>query len=174
MRAGGIVTPGSVIESSLKDTLKQPFLANQLAQSFDQIVSALLNQLLTKTLYNGLSSLSGQNGYAADYLTPEQQAAQAAAQAMMQEMQARQQIAQQYGSVEQGAIQDIQGAQQQLETLATCYSSKGQNALASTTEVTLHTYDTQIDYYNVQITKANAAIATLQALQTPEPRCCIV
>lgn len=161
-----VVTPGKVIESTLEKTLEQPYLANQLAQSFDQIVSALLNQLLTKTLYNGLSTLSGQNGYASDYLTPEQQQAQSVAQSMMQDLQQRARIAQQYGSVQQGAIQDIQNTQQGLAGLATCYSAKGQNTLASSTEQIIHNYNSQIDAYNNNITKANGAVAALENLQT--------
>ncbi len=161
-----VVTPGAVIEDSLKETLKQPFLANQLAQSFDQIVSALLNQLVTKTLYNGLSSLSGTNGYAANYLTPEQQKAQADAQTLLVDMQSRSQLAQQYGSVMQGSIGDIQNTQQQLQSLVNCWLGKEKTAQASTTEMALHSYDPLIDSYNQKITHANAAIAALQDFQT--------
>jgi hypothetical protein len=161
-----VVTPGSVIEDSLKDTLHQPFLANQLAQSFDQIVAALLNQLVTKTLYNGLSSLSGTNGYAADYLTPSQQQAQVSAQALLADMQGRLQTAQQYGSVQQGSVQDIQNTQQQLHTLDDCWISKEKFDQASSTEATIAYYDTLIDSYNSKITRANAGIAALQDFQT--------
>ncbi len=161
-----VTTPGSVIEDSLKETLKQPYLANQLAQSFDQIISALMNQLITKTLYNGLTSLSGQNGYSANYLTPEQQQAQSNAQALITDMQTRVQVAQQYGSVQQGSISDIQNAQQQLKNLADCYQTNGKTSLASSTTDTLNAYDSQIDAYNSRITHANQAIATLQELQT--------
>ena len=161
-----VVTPGAVIEDSLKETLKQPFLANQLAQSFDQIVSALLNQLVTKTLYSGLSNLSGTSGYAANYLTPEQQQAQAGAQTLLTDMQGRLQVAQQYGSVMQGSIQDIQNTQQQLQGLANCWTSKEKTSQASTTEMALHSYDAVIDGYNNSITRANAAIAALQDFQT--------
>ena len=161
-----VTTPGSVIEQSLKDTLQQPYLANQLAQSFDQIISALMNQLITKTLYNGLSSLSGQNGYASDYLTPEQQQAQNTAQTLLTSMQTDVQIAQQFGSVAQGSIGDIQNAQQQLKSLADCYVSKNKIADASTTEQTIANLDAQVDGYNNTITRANQAIAVLQDLES--------
>ena len=161
-----VVTPGAVIEDSLKTTLQQPFLANQLAQSFDQIVSALLNQLVTKTLYSGLSNLSGTSGYAANYLTPEQQRAQAGAQTLLTDMQGRLQVAQQYGSVMQGSIQDIQNAQQQLQTLVDCWISKEKTSQASTTEMAIYSYNAIIDGYNNNITRANAAIALLQEFQT--------
>jgi len=161
-----VTTPGSIIEDSLKTTLQQPFLANQLAQSFDQIVSALLNQLVTKTLYSGLSSLSGTSGYAANYLTPEQQQAQAGAQTLLTDMQGRLQVAQQYGSVMQGSIQDIQNTQQQLQGLANCWTSKDKNSQASTTEMAIYSYNAIIDGYNGNITRANAAIAALQDFQT--------
>ncbi len=161
-----VVTPGSVIEDSLKETLKQPYLANQLAQSFDQIISALMNQLITKTLYNGLTSLSGQNGYASDYLTPEQQQAQNTAQGLLSDLQAKVQIAQQFGAVAQGSIGDIQNAQQLLKSLADCYATKGKTAQASSTEDLIAGYNSQVDAYNTTITKANQAIAVLQDLQS--------
>jgi len=144
----------------------QPFLANQLAQSFDQIVSALLNQLVTRMLYNGIPSLSGQNGYASNYLTPEQQKAQTDAQTLLTQMQGYLQVSQQYGSVQQGSINDIQSTQQQLHTLFDCYTNKGQTSNASSTQEIINNYDNSIAAYNAKITKANQSIATLQDLQT--------
>ena len=161
-----VVTPGAIIEDSLKTTLQQPFLANQLAKSFDEIISALLNQLVTRTLYSGLSSLSGTNGYAANYLTPEQQQAQTDAQRLLTDMQGRLQFAQQYGAVQQGSIQDIQNTQQQLHTLADCWAGKGDTTQASSTEDVLRGYDSLVDSYNDRITRANAGIAALQDFQT--------
>jgi len=164
-----VTTPGTIIEGTLEKSLN--IGQEQLAQigvsgSFDAIVSALLTQLTTKVLYQGLSTLSGTNGYAANYLTPEQQKAQTDAQVMLNQLQGYLQVAQQYGSVQQGSISDIQNTQQQLHTLFDCYSGKGKTAEASSTQEIITNYDNSIAAYNANITKANQGIALLQDLQT--------
>lgn len=172
------VTPGSTIADALTKSLGAGQDQLGLAKSFDEIVNALLTQLMVKTLQNGLSSVSGTQGYAADYYTPEQQQAQKDAEAMLADMQGKVVIAQQYGSVMQGGISDIQNAQNKLNTLANCWETasssesrtdaqrataraNAENALAA-----LHSYDTKVDRYNANITLANAGIAKLQELQT--------
>lgn len=171
-------TPGDIIEDSLKDTLHQPFLANQLATSFDQIVSALLNQLVTRTLYSGLSNLSGANGYTSNFLTPEQQKAQVDAQALMTELQGMEQLAQQYGSAEQGSISDIQNTQSQLQNLINCWETASSSPAlsnakrfqaqqnAQSARALQQGYEGAINTYNINITRANSAIAQLQELET--------
>ena len=164
-----VTTPGTIIEGTLEKSLN--IGQEQLAQigvsgSFDAIVSALLTQLTTKVLYQGLSTLSGSNGYAANYLTPEQQKAQTDAQVLLNQLQGYLQVAQQYGSVQQGSISDIQNTQQQLHTLFDCYSGKGKTAEASSTQEIITNYDNSIAVYNANITKANQGIALLQDLQT--------
>ncbi len=161
-----VSTPSALVESSLKETLKQPFLANQLAKSFDEIINALLNQLVTRTLYQGLSSLSGQNGYASSYLTPAEQQAQADAQTLLTKLQNLVQTAQQFGSVEQASISDIQSTQQKLQDLFNCYDSKGDSQHASSTQEIINNYQVMIAMYNNYITRANQTIALLQDLQT--------
>ena len=164
-----VTTPGTVIEGTLRKSLDigQEQLADiGVSGSFDAIISALLTQLTTRTLYQGLSTLSGQNGYAANYLSPSDQKAQTDAQAMLNQLQGYLQVAQQYGSVQQGSINDIQNTQQQLHALADCYSGKGQTAQASSTQEIITNYDNSIAVYNANITKANQGIALLQDLQT--------
>lgn len=170
-------TPGSVIEASLNKTLGTSIDSLNLAKSFDEIISALITQLMSRALYGGLSNLSGQNGYAGYYLTPDQQQAQSLGQEVLTEMQGLVVVAQQYGQSEQGSIQDIQGAQQQLNTLANCWQTaasstddlakqKTANDAAQSALSTLHSFDPQVDSLNDQITRANAAIAFLQDEQT--------
>ena len=164
-----VSTPGTVIEGTLAKSLSigQEQLADiGVSGSFDAIISALLTQLTTRTLYQGLSTLSGQNGYAANYLSPSDQKAQTDAQALLNQLQGYLQVAQQYGSVQQGSINDIQNTQQQLQTLANCYTGKGQTAEASSTQEIITNYDNSIAVYNANITKANQSIALLQDLQT--------
>src|SRR3989344_1867252 len=164
-----VSTPGTVIEGTLAKSLSigQEQLADiGVSGSFDAIISALLTQLTTRTLYQGLSTLSGQNGYAANYLSPSDQKAQTDAQALLNQLQGYLQVAQQYGSVQQGSINDIQNTQQQLQTLANCYTGKGQTAEASSTQEIITNYDNSIAVYNANITKANQGIALLQDLQT--------
>jgi hypothetical protein len=174
-------TPGSIIQTSLSNTLNVSQSTLQQAGvsgSFDAILSALITQLMTRALQGGVSNLSGTSGYSSYYLTPDQQAAQDQGQALLTNLQGLVVLAQQYGQSEQGSISDIQTAQGQLSNLANCWQSAAsstslkaaqQNIAASDEQSalnTLHSFDAQVDSLNVQITRANAAIATLQDLQT--------
>jgi hypothetical protein len=172
-----ITTPGGVIESSLNKTLGTSIDSLNLAKNFDEIISALVRQLMTKALYGGLSNLSGQQGYETSYLTPNQQLAQEQGQALLENLQGMVQYAQQYGTAFQGAIRDIQNTQEQLNTLANCWAvtaSSTQNTAkqsqatsnSASALATLASYDSQIATFNVHITRANSAIAFLQELQT--------
>lgn len=172
-----VTTPGSTIAESLNKTLGVSQDSLNLAKSFDEIINALISQLMVRTLQGGLSNLSGTQGYAANFLTPEQQQAQAEAQAILTDMQGRVNIAQQYGSVWQGAIADIQNTQQQLQSLLNCWETasssvsdpqKRTTAQANAVNVTAARdfYTSQIDAYNLKITKTNESIALLQELQT--------
>ncbi len=176
-----VSTPGSTIADSLSKTLgvSQDTLTQAgISGSFDAIISALISQLMVKALQGGVSNLSGTNGYASNFLTPEQQQAQADAQAVLTDMQGRVNTAQQYGAVEQGAISDIQTAQQQLQNVANCWETASSSPSLTTAQqqvaqtnatndlAALHFYDPQVDAYNNNITKANTGIATLQDLQT--------
>ena len=172
------VTPGSTIADALNKSLGAGQDQLGLAKNFDEIVNALLTQLMVKTLQNGLSSVSGTQGYAADYYTPEQQQAQKDAEAMLADMQGKVVIAQQYGSVMQGGIGDIQNTQNKLNTLANCWETASSSAShtdaqraaarvnADNALAALHSYDAKVNLYNANITRANAGIAKLQELQT--------
>lgn len=160
-------TPGTLIEAAMKKTaVDVPYDSLNLAKSFDEIINALITQLTTRMLYQGLSTLSGSNGYAANYLTPEQQKAQDDARTLLNQLQGYLQTAQQYGSVQQGSISDIQNTQQLLHSLFDCYNNKGNTVEASSTQETIDNYDNSIAAYNANITKANQTIVLLQDLQT--------
>lgn len=176
-----VTTPGSTIADSLSSTLnvsKETLTQAGISGSFDAIISALISQLMVKALQGGVSNLSGTNGYASNFLTPEQQQAQADAQAVLTDMQGRVNLAQQYGSVEQGSISDIQNAQQQLQGVANCWETASSSPSLTTAQqqtaqtnavnarAALHFYDPQIDAYNNNITHANDGITVLQNLQT--------
>jgi hypothetical protein len=173
-----IVTPGSVIAASLNKTLGVSQDSLNLAKSFDEIISALITQLMTKTLQEGLSNLSGPQGYASNFLTPQEQRAQERARTLLAELQAKVTVAQQYGSVEQGSIADIQNTQQQLQTLANCWeiasstpgiaAAKQQQAQTNAIKAleVLHSYDNKVDHYNIAITRTNGVLTRLQQFQT--------
>lgn len=173
-----ITTPGATIAGVVNKTLGQPYDALNLSKNFDEIVSALIKQLTTKALQVGFSNLSGpQNNYASDYLTPDQQQAQTQGQSLLQSLQGSVQIAQQYGAVWQGVIRDVQGVQEQLNTLANCWATAASSTNNSTKQAQaenyrntalskIATFNGQIDNYNTNIIQANAAIAKLQELQT--------
>ena len=164
-----VTTPGSTIADSLSSTLnvsKETLTQAGISGSFDAIISALISQLMVKALQGGVSNLSGSQGYAANFLTPEQQQAQADAQGVLTALQGQVNLAQQYGSVQQGIIGDIQNTQSQLQNLVNCWESKLQGALATSSARALHSYDPLIDNANNNIMRANQGIATLQDLQT--------
>ncbi len=173
-----ITTPGTVIEGTLQATLKSPIDQLGLANSIDQILNALTNQLITKTLQNGLSNLSGTTGLQNTAQTPAEQAAQAQAQGILVNLQAQSTYAQQYGNILQGSIADIQTTQNQLNTLSNCWIvaasstsvSASQAATASgnatAAQSTLLSLNAKVDSYNDSITAVNEEIAMIQQLQS--------
>jgi len=173
-----ITTPGQTIENSLSTALGTSFRQLELAKSFDEIISALIQQLITRTLYGGLSNLSGTEGYNANFLSPEVARAQELAQPLLTELQTAVQIAQQYGYAKQGSIGDIQQAQAQLQNLINCWNSAAAatglsasqraqaKANAEATQAQFNTLNARVDALNNQITRANAAIAILETLQS--------
>jgi hypothetical protein len=167
-------TPGTVIAASLNDTLKSSLDQLTVAQSFDQIISALINQLMTRTLQGGLSNLSGTAGYQSNFYTPDQLQAQSGAQALVTQMQSDTDVAGQYAQIQQGSITDIENAQSQLNDLYNCWSAiattsatttaAAMNAAAAST--TLASLNTTIAGYNNRITLANNAIVLLGQLES--------
>ncbi len=166
-----VVTPGGAIASSLDSTLKQGQDQLGLGNSLDQIFNALTTQLLTKTLYGGLSSLSGQT-------TTRDTSAEQKAAALIVSMEKDVTIAQQYGSIEQGSIRDIQDAERKLNNVFNCWntaaSSTGMTAAqvatatgnAALANTTIKSLELSIGTYNNNITHANDIIAQLQELIT--------
>jgi len=166
-----IVTPGQVIEGNVRKVMDLPIDQNLLADSFDEIVNALINQLITKTLYGGLSNLnkSGDAG---------QQRGIDAAQTLLTNLQASSQLAQQYGTSQQGSISDIQVAQNQLTSLANCWATAASSTSLSSTQIaqaqgnaaaantTIASLESRVALFNNNILKANTAVATIQQLQT--------
>lgn len=166
-----IITPGSVIEGNLRKVMDLPIDENLLADSFDEIISALINQLMTKTLYGGLSNLSNSTDTG-------QQRGIDAAQTLLVNLQGASQLSQQYGTSQQGSISDIQVAQAQLTSLANCWATAASSttlspsqisqaqANADTANATIANLESRIALYNNNILKANAAVAMIEQLQT--------
>lgn len=172
-----ITTPGKVVESSLETALGTSYRQLELAEHVDQIISAMIQQLMTRTLTQGLSNLSGTGGYAGNFLTPAEQRTQAAGQALIARLQGNVRFAQQFGASKQGAVVDVAQAQQQLQQLVNCWEVASSSAataakaeLASQNAAAAFAaqaaLDADIDRENAEITRANAAIGILQNLQT--------
>lgn len=169
-----ITTPGAIIEDSLKTSLKSPIDGLNLAQNINDIIVALTNQVMVKTLYNGLgNSLS-----AANPLAPAiDQNASNQAQAMLGQLQAYLTFAGQYATVQQGSIADIQQAQAGLNSAYNCWTTAASSSPsaadaieatsnaneASAAQVAL---ESRIDGYNNEITRANASLAVVQNFQS--------
>ena len=164
-----VTTPGTVIQNALFKTEGSGIDQLGIANDLDQIISALTTQLITKTLQNGLTSLSQGTTQTAGDLASQQQAAN-----LLIDMQGRVTIAQQVGTINQGSISDIESAQNNLNTLANCWgfvassSSAGaavgtQNAADANT--TLQSLNPQIDALNNNITQLNAEIASIDEFE---------
>lgn len=173
-----IVTPTAAVEGIAQNTLDLPTAALNAAKNFDEIISALLTQLVNRAIYQGLSNLSGQNGYESNFSSAENTQARLAAEDLLAQMQGAINLAGQYGSNAQGSIRDIQNAQGQLVELQNCWSgvasSTGITATQQSQALTnaagaasrVQELEAQVQFYNSQITTANAAIARVQELQT--------
>ncbi|MBC7837011.1 hypothetical protein H7X87_04545 [Acetobacteraceae bacterium] len=161
-----IETPGSAIEDSLRKVMGNSIDSLNLADNFDEVIGALVQQLMTKVLYQGLSNLSGQNGYEDTFVNPLDAQAMAAAQQLLTNLQGAVAVAQQYGSVQQGSISDIQNAQAQLVSLENCWSAAGDTSKASSAEARATNLEARIIPYNANITRANSAITKIQQLHT--------
>jgi len=139
-------------------------------------LNALMNQLLTRTLQNGLTNLNGNSLNGTQ--TPADAAAQAQAQAILTDLQGRVALAQQYGSIAQGSIRDIENVQTNLNTLQNCWLNASTNpalsapqqataaSRAEAASTTIDTLDTRIGAYNDTITSTNAIIANIEELET--------
>lgn len=166
-----IVTPGSTIAKSAQKVLDLPIDENLLADSFDEIIGALINQLLTKTLYGGLANLSNNTSNTA-------QRGIDVAQSLLTKLQGASQLSQQYGTAEQGSVSDLQLAQAELNTLSNCWNTAASStgitpqqqsqalANAASADATISTLEARVALYNSKITKANASVATIEQLQT--------
>lgn len=161
-----IVTPGSAIEDSLRKVMGNSIDSLNLADNFDEIIGALVQQLMNKTLYQGLSNLSGNNGYEDTFRNPLDTQAMEAARQLLTNLQGAIALAQQYGTAQQGSIADIQNAQGQLTSLENCWNAKRENARADSAKARRDSLETRIAQYNTRITRSNSAITKAQQLHT--------
>ncbi|HVY73077.1 MAG TPA: hypothetical protein VG984_03465 [Candidatus Paceibacterota bacterium] len=167
-------TPGRVISDALGSVEKSSLDQIGLAKSFDEIISALINQLMTRTLQNGLSSLSGTNGYASNFYTTDQLQSQEQGQGLVSQMQQDTNLAVAYANVQQGSIEDIQSVQNQINDTYNCWSGVASSSPSSSQAIssaaqastTIASLNVTVDGYNNRISLANAAIVALQQLQS--------
>ncbi len=171
-----VTTPGSYIEESLKQSsIKSPIEGLNLAQNINDIIRALTNQVMIKSLYGGLAGSAGVTNPLAPAID---QGASAQAKALLESLQASATYAAQYGSVKQGSAGDIQQVQQNYNTLFNCWQSvasstalsAGQQAQgasgASSANAQILQLQAQVDTLNSDITRTNASIASIQNLQS--------
>jgi len=156
-----IVTPGSTIEASLSKALDANIDELQLADSIDEILNALINSLITNVLQKGLANLSF-----GTQVTPQDAEAAQESSDLLQSLQTAVQRAQQYGSVQQGSIQDIQNAQANLTALQNCWESKNEDGDADAAGAQVQALEARVTMFNNLITDANVAITQVQQLQS--------
>lgn len=160
-----ITTPGTTVEATLQQTLNLNLESFQVAESIDDILSALQNQLITKVLYEGLGSLS-RDERLQDTRTPEEKQATKKAQALLTDLRKATRHSEQYGAMKRGSIRDIQNVQESLTDLQNCWTNKGRPALAAAVEEKRRKLEEQVTLLNKQITAANEATARAQELHT--------
>lgn len=165
-----ITTAGHTVAAIADKTFAIPIDENLLADSFDEIISALMNQLITKVLYSGVSNLNGGD--------TGQQRGIDAAQTLLTNLQTSSRYAQQYGSAQQGSISDIQVAQAQLTTLGNCWATAASSttltptqtaqaaANASVANDTIVNLESRVTLFNNNILKSNSAVVKLEEMQT--------
>ena len=171
-----VTTPGQVIEDSLKASQNSSINQLNIAQDINSIINALTNQMVLKTLYGGLANA---NSGVTNPLAPAiDQAASAQAKDMLASLQASANYAVQYGSAKQGSASDIQQVQQNFNTLYNCWQTAASSTAltpdkqaqgaqgATTADTQILQLQAQIDALNADITRANAAMATIQNLQS--------
>jgi len=171
-----VTTPGQVVQDSLKTSFDSSVNQLQVAQNIDEIIRALTNQLILKSLYGGLANA---NTGVTNPLAPAiDQAASAQAQALLSSLQASATFAVQFGSVKQGSASEIQQVQNNFNTVFNCWEtaatssvlSASQQAQASQSaagaDAQIAQLEAQITALNGEITRANASIATIQDLQS--------
>ncbi len=171
-----VSTPGSYIEESLKQSsIKSPIDGLNLAQNINDIIKALTNQVMIKSLYGGLAGSAGITNPLAPAID---QAASAQATALLASLQASANAAAQYGSVKQGSASEIQQVQQNFNTLFNCWEnaasstalSANQRAQAAQSALSANgqivQLQAQIDALNGDITRTNSSIASIQNLQS--------
>ncbi len=163
-------TPGNVIAQNLGATQSSTLDQLSLAKSFDEIIGALISQLLTRTLQGGLLNLSGHDGYESNFYSSEELAAQRSAQDFLSQLQNDNSVAQTLGSIKQGSIQDIQNTQRQVNELGNCWlnapAGPQTTASALAASSTIASLNTKVDFYNNQILEINEIITTLVTLQS--------
>lgn len=125
-----ITTPGRTIAAQLDTTLGTNFRQLELANSFDQILSALINQLVVKTLQGGLYNLSSQNGF--NNGNPGDLAGTAAS--FAKGIDNAISTAEQVRSVLQQNVADIQAVQLKVRELASCWQAFSTSTTATLTE----------------------------------------
>jgi hypothetical protein len=160
------------VEAQLQASINADISSLQLGNSIDQILTALQSALVNKLMSGLTSKASASNGSNVDTK------GQSQADTLMGQLQGGVQYAQQYATVEQRIITDIQTAQQSLTTLQNCWAQATSSPNLTPAQVTqanngaadaaskLAQLEGQVGLYNAKITDANGSITALQELQT--------
>ncbi len=169
-------TPGQVVQDSLKTSFDSSINQLQVAQNINEIISALVNQLILKSLYGGLANAN--TGVTNPLAPAVDQAASAQAQALLTSLQASATAAVQFATVKQGSASDIQQVQNSFNTAFNCWetaatstalsadlrATASQNAAAADAQI--DQLQTRVELYNGDITRANTSLSVIQNLQS--------
>lgn len=171
-----VTTPGQVIQDSLNKSLGSSVDQLNIAQNINDIISALTNQLILKSLYGGLANAN--TGVTNPLAPAVDQGASAQAKALLESLQVSANAAVQYGSTKQGSASDVQQVQANFNSVYNCWQtvasstalSASQKAQGTTGAASANSriaqLQSQIDAHNAEITRANTAIARIQDLQS--------
>lgn len=130
-----IGTPGEAIQASLDKTLGTNIDSLNTAKYFDEIISALITQLIQQTLYAGLSALGGSSGnYAQNFNYSIPSVDSILSQEASQLSQNIQSVAQQASSNAyqyQQNVNNLRAMLDKLNSLDACWIQKGNQAKAA-------------------------------------------
>lgn len=170
-----ITTPGQIIHDSLSTALSEPIRGLNLAQNINDIINALVNQVMVKTIYGGLGNAL--NGITNPLAPAIDQAASQQAKALLEQLRGALTRAGQYGSVQQGSIVDLQNAQANLNNAYNCWTTVASSTnditqrteavqKAKQTDQAIAALEARIGAHNKEIERANASLAAIQNLQS--------
>ncbi len=165
------VTPGQAVSSALDQTLGINTQSLEFAQYFDQILSALVSQLIQNVAYKGLSNLSSSsNGYTTDttYGTASDTSSGILS-SILSNVPSLTQSASQLTSLYEENISKLNDSLDKAQTVRSCWQNLNTTTAAQKLidlDTTIANLESQISSYSSKKEAANSGVSTLQNIES--------